>query len=236
MSTPHNSAEKGDIAQTVLMPGDPLRAKWIAETYLENAELVSDVRNVYCYTGIYKGKQLSVMASGMGMPSMGIYSWELFQQHGVQNIIRVGTAGSFHPDIHVGEVVLALAASTDSNYCDMFGLNGAFTPSASFSILKPCMEAAEEAGIRYTAGNVLSSDHFYEADPDWWKPWQKMGVLGVEMEAAALYANAAFLHRNALSIMTISDHFVLDEKATVEQREHQFTNMMKLALETAVRL
>ena len=236
MSLHITASEEISVAETVLMPGDPLRAKFIAENFLDAPRRYSEIRNMYGYSGTYKGVPVSVQGSGMGMPSMGIYSWELFQQHGVQNIIRVGTAGSFHPDIHVGEVVLALAASTDSNYCDMFGLNGAFTPSASFSILKPCMEAAEEAGIRYTAGNVLSSDHFYEADPDWWKPWQKMGVLGVEMEAAALYANAAFLHRNALGIMTISDHFVLDEKATVEQREHQFTNMMKLALETAVRL
>ena len=224
--------EKYPIAKTVLMPGDPLRAKYIAENFLEDAVRYSEIRNMYGYTGTYHGIPVSVQGSGMGMPSMGIYSWELFNDFGVENVIRIGTAGSFSEDIEIGDVVCALAASTDSNYCDMFGTNGTFTPSCSYSLLKKIQTSAALNSVDLKAGNILSSDHFYESDPDWWKPWQRMGVLAVEMEAAALYANAAYHHKNAIAIMTISDHFVTGERATNEQREKNFTDMMKIALDT----
>lgn len=224
---------KAPVAKTVLMPGDPLRAKFIAENFLENPKRYSEIRNMYGYSGTYDGVPVSVQGSGMGMPSMGIYSWELFDQHGVENIIRVGTAGCFDPNIHCGDVLIALASSTDSSYMNTFGVPGQYSPSCDFGLLKAAMAAADRLGMTVHAGNVLSSDHFYEADPDWWHPWQKMGVMGVEMESAALYSNAAFLGKRALTILTVSDHFVLDEITTAEQRQTQFTDMMKLALETA---
>ncbi len=229
-------SEKAKVAQTVLMPGDPLRAQFIAENYLDNPVRYSEIRNMYGYSGTYKGVPVSVQGSGMGMPSMGIYSWELFDQHGVENIIRVGTMGCFNPEIHVGDTVLALATSTDSSYMNTFHVDGQYSPSCSYGLLTAAQEASKETGIKVNAGNVLSSDHFYEAEEDWWKNWQRMGVIGVEMETAALYSNAAFLGKNALAIFTVSDHFVLDEWATAEERQTQFTDMMKLALETAVRL
>lgn len=229
-------SDKAKVAETVLMPGDPLRAQFIAENFLENPVRYSEIRNMYGYSGSYKGVPVSVQGSGMGMPSMGIYSWELYDQHHVENIIRIGTMGSFNPNVHVGDTVLALAASTDSSYMDTFHVEGQYSPCCSYNLLTAAQEASKDTGIQIYAGNVLSSDHFYEADEDWWKCWQRMGVIGVEMETAALYSNAAFLKKNALAIFTVSDHFVLDEVATVEQRQTQFTDMMKLALETAVRL
>lgn len=225
---------KGKVAETVLMPGDPLRAKFVAENFLTEPAQYTSVRNILGYTGTYKGVPVSVQGSGMGMPSIGIYSWELFNDYDVQNIIRVGTCGAFRAELNIGEIVLALAASTDSNYNDMFNLNGTYAPSCSYSLLRKTMKVADETGISYTAGNILSSDHFYEADPDWWKAWQKMGVMGVEMEAAALYANAAYLGKNALGIMTVSDNFVTEERATSEEREKEFMNMINLALEVAI--
>ncbi len=225
--------EKAPVAESVLMPGDPLRAKFIAENFLEEPVRYSEIRNMYGYTGRYKGVPVSVQGSGMGMPSMGIYSWELFQDFGVQRIFRIGTCGSFDADIQVGDTLVSIAASTDSNYCHMFGLNGTYAPSCSFILLKKVMEASDRLNIPLKAGNVLSSDHFYESDPDWWKPWQKMNVKGVEMEAAALYANAAFLGREALAILTVSDHFVTGDRATVEQRQKNFTDMMAIALDAA---
>ena len=235
MGTVSNSANKGDIAKTVLMPGDPLRARYIAENFLESPVLYNETRNMYGYTGTYKGVPVSVQGSGMGMPSMGIYSWELFTYYDVENIIRIGTAGSFSSDINIGDIVVSLAASTDSNYEHTFGLPGHFSPCASWELLCSLKEISNAEGINIKAGNTVSCDVFYEIEEDWWKKWASMNVLAVEMEAAALYMNAAYNHRNALAIMTISDHFISGEKASLEDREKNFTDMMKLALETAVK-
>ncbi len=235
MGTVSNSANKGDIAKTVLMPGDPLRAKYIAENFLDSPVLYNETRNMYGYTGTYKGVPVSVQGSGMGMPSMGIYSWELFTYYDVENIIRIGTAGSFSSDINIGDIVVSLAASTDSNYEHTFGLPGHFSPCASWELLCRLKEISNAEGINIKAGNTVSCDVFYEIEEDWWKKWASMNVLAVEMEAAALYMNAAYNHRNALAIMTISDHFISGEKASLEDREKNFTDMMKLALETAVK-
>ena len=228
-------AEKGQIAKTVLMPGDPLRAKFIAENFLENPIRYSEIRNAYGYTGTYKGVPVSVQASGMGMPSMGMYSWELFNEYDVENIIRIGTAGSFHESIDIGDIVVSLATSTDSNYQHAFGLPGQYSPNCSFELLNKVMEASKETGIKFTAGNTVCCDVFYEFG-DWRKPWATMGVLAVEMEAAALYMNAARMGRKALTMVTISDHFVTGAKASVEDRQNNFTDMMKLALEAAIKL
>ena len=235
MGTVSNSANKGDIAKTVLMPGDPLRARYIAENFLDSPGLYNETRNMYGYTGTYKGVPVSVQGSGMGMPSMGIYSWELFTYYDVENIIRIGTAGSFSSDINIGDIVVSLAASTDSNYEHTFGLPGHFSPCASWELLCRLKEISDAEGINIKAGNTVSCDVFYEIGEDWWKKWASMNVLAVEMEAAALYMNAAYNHRNALAIMTISDHFISGEKASLEDRERNFTDMMKLALETAVK-
>ena len=235
MGTVSNSANKGDIAKTVLMPGDPLRARYIAENFLDSPVLYNETRNMYGYTGTYKGVPVSVQGSGMGMPSMGIYSWELFTYYDVENIIRIGTAGSFSSDINIGDIVVSLAASTDSNYEHTFGLPGHFSPCASWELLCRLKEISDAEGINIKAGNTVSCDVFYEIGEDWWKKWASINVLAVEMEAAALYMNAAYNHRNALAIMTISDHFISGEKASLEDRERNFTDMMKLALETAVK-
>ena len=235
MSTHILAAETGDIAESVLLPGDPLRARFIAENFLENARCYSQVRNMFGFTGTYKGVPVSVQGTGMGMPSMGIYSYELIHEYKCRNLIRVGTAGSFREDLGLGEVVVAVGASTDSNFAHTYKLNGTFAPTASYELLSKVRDASQESGIGFTAGNLVSCDVFYENDPDWWKAWARVGVLGVEMEAAALYMNCAAGGANALAIMTISDNFVTNAKSTVEERETSFTNMMKLALETAVR-
>lgn len=235
MSTHINAANKNDIASTVLMPGDPLRAKFIAENFLEGAKCYNEIRGMYGYTGTYKGVPISVQGSGMGMPSMGIYSWELFTEYDVENIIRVGTAGSFHDDIKIKDIVVALSASTDSNYVHTFEVPGTYAPCVSYPLLTKLQATSAETGIKFKAGNMFSCDVFYEANEDWWKKWKSLGVMGVEMEAAALYMNAAYHNRNALAIMTISDHFVTGEKATAEERQNTFTDMMKLALETAIK-
>jgi len=236
MSTHINAANKGDIAKTVLMPGDPLRAKFIAENFLENAKCYNEIRGMYGYTGTYKGVPVSVQGSGMGMPSMGIYSWELITEYDVQNIIRIGTAGSFHKDIKIKDIVVGMAASTDSNYVHAFDVPGTLAPCASYNLLMNLTETSKEHNIPIKAGNIVSCDVFYELNEDWWKKWASMGIMAVEMEAAALYMNAAYNNVNALAIMTISDHFVTGEKATVEERQTRFTDMMTLALETAVKL
>ena len=240
MSTPHINAEKGDFADTVLMPGDPLRSRFIAENFFNDAKLVNDVRGVQGYTGIYKGKKISVMASGMGMPSIGIYSYELYNFFGVENIIRVGSAGSYRADVKLRDIVLAQAACTDSNFVKQFGLPGDFSPIADFGLLTKAASKAESLGLSCHIGNVLSSDRFYgDSDglPDWKQPmslWAKMGVLAVEMEAAALYMNAARAGKRALAICTISDSLVTGEETTAEERQNSFTDMIRLALETAV--
>ena len=231
--TPHIAAKEGDFAKTVLMPGDPLRAKFIAETFLTDAMLVNNVRGVNGYTGYYNGKRVSVMASGMGIPSMGIYSYELFNFYDIDNIIRIGTAGSIHPDLKIRNVVLAMGACTDSNYGAQYELPGTFAPIASFELLRKAVKVIEEMGnIGYKVGNVVSSDVFY-SDRQTTAAWQKMGALAVEMESAALYMNAARAGKNALTICTISDSLVTGEVTTAEERQTSFGDMMKIALEIA---
>ena len=230
----HIAASKGQIAETVLLPGDPLRAEFIAENFLEGAVKYTDIRNMYGFTGTYKGVPVSVQGTGMGMPSMGIYSWELITQYDVKNLIRIGTAGAFSDKLNLGDVVLALAASTDSNYQHAFDIPGQFSPCASWELVEKAYEASKATGIRFKAGNVVTCDVFYEFG-DWCKKWSKMGVMAVEMETAALYMNAAYNDVNALSIISISDNFVTGAKSSVEDRTKAFTDMMKLALETAVK-
>lgn len=231
--TPHIAAKEGDFAKTVLMPGDPLRAKFIAETFLTDAVLVNNVRGINGYTGYYNGKRVSVMASGMGIPSMGIYSYELFNFYDIDNIIRIGTAGSIHPDLKIRNVVLAMGACTDSNYGAQYELPGTFAPIASFELLRKAVKVIEEMGnIGYKVGNVVSSDVFY-SDRQTTAAWQKMGALAIEMESAALYMNAARAGKNALTICTISDSLVTGEVTTAEERQTSFDDMMKIALEIA---
>ena len=231
--TPHITAQEGDFARTVLMPGDPLRAKYIAENFLTDAVLVNNVRGVNGYTGMYNGKRVSVMASGMGMPSMGIYSYELFKFYDVDNIIRIGTAGSLQPDLKIRDLAIAMGACTDSNYAAQYELPGTFAPIASFDLLRKAVDQAEKMGnVGYKVGNVASSDVFYSERPTM-EAWQKMGVLAVEMETAALYMNAARTGKNALTICTISDSLVTGEVTTSEERQTSFADMMKVALEIA---
>ena len=232
--TPHINATPKDFAKTVLMPGDPLRAKFIAENFLENARLINNVRGIQGYTGEYKGKKISVMASGMGMPSIGIYSYELYNFFGVENIIRVGSAGGMTERVKLRDIVLALGACTDSAYAGQYGLSGTFAPIADFTLLKKAAENAEQKGLQYHVGNVLSSDRFYGDDTEASSKWSKMGVLAVEMEAAALYMNAARAGKKALAICTVSDHLLTGESTSAEERQTSFTAMMELALDTAL--
>ena len=233
--TPHNTAKKGDIAKKVLMPGDPLRAKYIAETYLENPVCFNTVRNMFGYTGTYKGQQVSVMGGGMGMPSMAIYSYELFKFFNVKNIIRIGSAGSINQNIKVRDIVIGMGACTNSNYASQYGLSGTFAPICSYKLLRTCTETATELGLEFKVGNLYSSDTFYD-DSASTAEWAKMGVMAVEMESAALYMNAARLGKDALAICTVSDHILTGEATTAEERQTSFTDMMRMALETAVRL
>ena len=231
--TPHITAKAGDFARTVLMPGDPLRAKFIADNFLENAVLVNNVRGVNGYTGYYKGKRVSVMASGMGQPSIGIYSYELYNFYGVENIIRVGSCGAFDSDLHVRDIVIAMGACTNGTYASQYRLPGTFAPIASFDLVRRAVDICEEKGVRYKVGNIFSSDIFYD-EANSGMEWAKMGVLGVEMESAALYCNAARAGKNALCICTVSDSFVYpEENATAEERQTSFTAMMEIALELA---
>lgn len=231
--TPHINASPEDFADTVLMPGDPRRSAFIAENFLTDARLVNDVRGVQGYTGCYKGKRVSVMASGMGMPSIGIYSYELFNFFGVENIIRVGSAGAFQPDMKLGDLVFGMGASTDSNYLASFGLPGSYSPICDHGLLTKACEEADKKGITYHAGQIVSSDVFYHSDPTVNERWAEMGVLAVEMEAAALYANAARAGKKALAIMTVSDQLVTGESMTSEQRQSSLRDMIELALEIA---
>jgi len=236
MPTPHNSAQNGDFAQTVLMPGDPLRAKFIAETYLDSPRLVNNVRGVQGYTGTWKGVPVSVMASGMGIPSIGIYSHELYTEYGVKNIIRVGSAGGIADRLQLMDVVAAIGACTDSNFAHQFALNGTFAPTADWTMLKEAMAAAEAHGVNMKAGNLLSADNFYNDGSDGMDQWKKMGVLAVEMEAAGLYMTAARDGGRALAICTISDHLYRPEQLTPDERQTGFDEMIRIALDTAVRL
>lgn len=236
MATAHISAGPKDFAKTVLMPGDPLRAKLIAEKYLENARLVNNVRGVQGYTGTYKETPVSVMASGMGMPSMGIYSYELFNFFGVENIIRIGSAGALNADIHIRDVVIGMGCSTDSNFAANYNLPGTLAPLCSYELMSACVECAKEMGVSYHVGNLLSSDIFYGDDETANDRWARMGVMAVEMEGAALYLNAARLNKRALVICTVSNHIITGEETTAEERQNSFGEMISLALETALKL
>ena len=231
--TPHIAAVFGEIAKTVLMPGDPLRSKFIAENFIRDSRLVNNVRGIQGYTGTYKGAPVTVMASGMGIPSIGIYSWELYNFYGVENIIRVGSAGALSDDLRLGDLVCAIAASTDSNFAHQFGLLGIYAPSCDYELLRAAAGCAKELGYPLKAGNILSTDNFYSDGTDSLDLWKKMGVLAVEMEAAGLYMNAARAGKHALAICTISDHIYTGEALNSTERETGFSRMIRLALETA---
>ena len=233
MGTAHNKAEVGDIAKTVLMPGDPLRAKYIAETYLTEVKFFNSVRNMLGFTGKYNGKEISVMGSGMGMPSIGIYSYELYQFYNVESIIRIGSAGALHEDIDLKDIVFAQGACTDSRFAYQYELPGSFAPIADFSLLEQAVSEARALGTRFKVGNVVSSDIFYNVYPEAAKKWAGMGVLCVEMEAAALYMNAAKLHKKALAILSISDHILKGTELSPEERQTGFSEMMEIALKLA---
>lgn len=227
--TPHIGAREGEIADRVIMAGDPLRAKFMAERFLENPVQYNAVRGMLGFTGTYKGKRVSVQGHGMGMPSIGIYSYELFNFYGVKRIIRTGSAGSINEGVKMGDVVIGMGSCTDSNYASQYRLPGTFAPIADFGLVRAAVGKAEELGVRYKVGNILASDFFYGDDADSWKQWQKMGVLAVEMEAAALYMNAARCGGEALCICTISDSLVTGEACSAEERQTSFTNMMDIA-------
>lgn len=229
--TPHIGAREGEIAEKVIMAGDPLRAKFMAETFLTNPVQYNAVRGMLGYTGEYKGKRVSVQGHGMGIPSIGIYTYELFNFYGVKRIIRTGSAGAYHPDLQLGDVVLGMGACTDSNYADQYNLPGVYAPIADFGLLSAAAAKAKTMGINYKVGNILSSDVFYGDDAERWHQWQKMGVLAVEMEAAALYMNAARSGNEALCICTISDSLVHGTACSAEQRQTSFTNMMEIAFD-----
>ena len=235
MSTPHNAAAMGDFAQTVLMPGDPLRAKFIADTFLDNAKLVNNVRGIQGYTGTYRDTPVSVMASGMGMPSMGIYCHELYKEYEVENVLRIGSAGAISRRLRLRDVVAAQGVCTNSNFAHQFQLPGTFAPIADFTLLETAVGAAREMGVEMPVGNLLSSDTFYDASNSTMK-WAEMGVLAVEMEAAGLYMTAAKLGKRALAICSISDSIVTGEALPASDRQTTFTTMMKIALETAVKM
>ena len=235
MPTPHNNAAKGDFAKTVLMPGDPLRAKFIAETFLTDPKLVNNVRGVQGYTGTYKGVPVSVMASGMGIPSIGIYSYELYTQYDVENIIRVGSAGAMRADLELGSVVAGQGACTNSSFADQYELGGAYAPICDFDLLMAAVESARELGVKMPVGNLYSSDTFYDAAGRNMR-YAKMGVMAVEMEAAGLYCTAAYTGKRALAICSISDNLITGEELSADDRQTTFTNMMKIGLEIAVKM
>ena len=226
--TPHIGAKYGDIAETVIMAGDPLRAKMMAERYLENPVQYNNIRGMLGFTGTYQGKRISVQGHGMGIPSIGIYTYELFNFYDVKTIIRVGSAMSIHKDLHIGDLVLAMGACTNSNYAAQYRLPGTFAPIADFNLLRAAADAAQQLGVHYRVGNVYSSDVFYDENAETEK-WQQMGVLAVEMEAPALYMNAARSGRRALCLCTISDSFITGEVTTAEVRQNSFTKMMDVA-------
>lgn len=237
ITTPHINAEADAFGKTVLMPGDPLRSKFIAENYLENAQLINNVRGIQGYTGTYKDTKISVMASGMGMPTIGIYSYELYNFFGVENIMRVGSTGALQEQVKVRDIIFGMGACTNSNYAGQYGLAGTFAPIASYPLMKEAISQAESLNARYHVGNILSSDSFYTDNGKTANEgWKKMGVLCIEMEAAALYMNAARAGKNALAILTVSDHIITGEETTAEERQTSFTQMMEIALNTAVSL
>lgn len=227
--TPHIGAKKGEIAPFVIMAGDPLRVQFMAQNYLENPVQFNKVRGMLGYTGTYKGKPVSVMGHGMGIPSISIYTYELFNFYDVKTIVRIGSAGACHEGLKIGDLVLAMGACTDSNYAAQFQLPGTFAPIADYGLLQKAVNSCESFGYDYMVGNVISSDVFYSANPQTDK-WMKMGVLAVEMEAAALYMNAAYTGNKALAMFTVSDHIITGEVTTAEQRQNTFTHMMDVAL------
>ena len=233
MTTPHISAKKREIAETILLPGDPLRAKFIAENFLENPVQFNAVRNMFGYTGTYKGKRISVMGTGMGVPSIGIYSYELIHFFGVKNLIRVGSCGAFQKDLKLYDVIFGMGASTNSDYAKQYNLPGTYSATASWELLYKAVKVAEEKGVTAHVGNILTSDTFYSADSTDTKRWTDMNILAVEMESYALYCNAAYAGVNALTILTVSDSIVNKEETTAEEREKSFTTMMEIALELA---
>ena len=231
----HIAAKNGEIADTVLLPGDPKRAKWIAENFLENAVCYTDIRGMLGFTGTYKGKKISVQGTGMGIPSMSIYITELMKDYGVKTLIRVGSAGSYQEDIKIRDIVVALSTSTDSNINNRRFKGASFAPTVNFDLLSKVLKTAEEKNIKIKAGNILTSDEFYNDDPTYFKKWAEFGVLAVEMETAALYTLASKYKAKALSILTISDSLVSPEITSSEEREKTFNEMIELALETAIK-
>lgn len=234
--TPHINATPADFSKTVLMPGDPLRSEFIAKNFLEGAKLVNNVRGIAGYTGKYKGESVSVMASGMGMPSIGIYSYELYNFFEVENIMRIGSCGALSENLRVRDIVFGMGASTNSNFAVQYSLDGSFAPIADYKMMKTAIEEAEKIGASYAVGNLLSSDTFYNANPDAQMRWKELGILAVEMEAAALYMTAARSGKRALAICTVSDHIITGESLDAEARQSSFTEMMEIALNTAIRL
>ena len=234
--TPHIKAVPEDFAKTVLMPGDPKRSEFIAKNFLERAVLINDVRGIKGYTGEYKGNRVSVMASGMGIPSIGIYSYELYNFFGVENIMRIGSIGGMSEKVKLRDIIIGMGACTTSNFSVQYGLEGAFAPIADYTMMKTAIEEAERIGASYHVGNILSSDIFYNDDKSANDKWCKLGVLGVEMEAAGLYMNAARAGKRALAICTVSDHLATGESLDSESRANSFTEMMEIALNTAIRL
>lgn len=234
--TPHIQAEYGAFAKTVLMPGDPLRAKFIAENFLQDAVCHNTIRGMLAYTGTYKGEKVSVMGSGMGMPSIGIYSYELYNNYDVENIIRIGTAGAMRKDLKLRDIIIAQGASTNSNYAAQYHLDGTFSAIADFTLLRLAVESAEDLNIPCHVGNILSSDTFYTDPASQTMDWAKLGILCVEMESAALYMNAARLGKRALGMFTVSDNLITGEVTSAEERQNGFTQMMQVALETALKM
>ena len=236
--TPHINAPKGAFAKTVLMPGDPKRARYVAEKFLQDAKLVNDVRGIQGYTGYYKGVKVSVMGSGMGMPTMGIYSYELFNAYEVENIIRVGSIGAINEDIQLKDIIVGTSASTNSNYGKNFHLDGIISGAASYKIIKHVDQVVEKLGLqdKVKFGQILSSDTFYTDEPGNDLKWAKMGVMGVEMEGYSLYLNAARAGKNALVLATVSDHLIKKQYLPAEERQFSFDEMIMVALETAVKL
>lgn len=231
--TPHIQPNGTKIAKTVLMPGDPLRAKYIADNFLENVEQFNEVRNMFGYTGTYKGKEISVMGSGMGIPSIGIYSYELYNFFDVDTIIRIGSCGALQENVNLYDVIIAQAASTNSNYVDQFNIPGHFAPIADFELITKAKQVVDDIGAVTHVGNILSSDTFYNADKHFNDSWKNMGILGIEMESAGLYLNAIHAGKKALGIFTVSDHILRDEATSAEERQTSFTQMMEIALEIA---
>ena len=232
MATPHNQAGTNEIAESILLPGDPLRAQFIAEHFLEDVKQFNSVRNMLGFTGTYGGKRISVMGTGMGCPSIGIYTYELIHFYGVKNLIRVGSCGSIQESLKVGELVMAMGASTDGNFAHQYKLPGTYSATASYELLERAVRSAREHGYSCQVGNILSSDLFYTETPEW-KEWAKMGILSIEMESYALYCNANRAGVRALGIFTVSDSIVTGEGLSAAERQTGFTNMMQVALETA---